>query len=139
MTTTLASILRAETIVTAEPDNRCHDEWLACDGALKVTFQRNDFLNAQQNTTSPFMGLHCEYPDVSDTRCTIFGDDATLEGFDTIVVNSGAHPRPADRYGPAMGTASKKIAASMRRLHGEADTILVVRNTIPGHWDCNER
>lgn len=135
MSTTLASILRADTVV-AGADNRCHDEWLACNGALNVTFQRNDFLDTR--TDRGFNGMHCEVPDMSSTRCTIFADNDTLSRFDTLVVNSGAHPRPAARYGPAMEVASKTIASSMKTLHG-GDAVLVVRNTVPGHWDCNKR
>lgn len=143
MSTTLASTLRAVGVV-AGSDQRCHDEWLACNGALKIHYQRNDFLDTRterlfQNNTRGFDEKHCERPDLSKTRCTIFADDETLAGFDTLVVNSGAHPRPGERYGPAMEIAGPTIAASMRRLHGDDDAILVVRNTVPGHSDCNDR
>eukprot|EP00904_Undaria_pinnatifida_P012817 jgi/Undpi1/8666/HiC_scaffold_25.g11131.m1 len=143
MSTTLASTLRAEGIV-AGSDQRCHDEWLACNGTLKMHYQRNDFLDTRtertfENNTRGFDQKHCERPDLSKTRCTIFADDDTLSGFDTLVVNSGAHPRPGERYGPAMEVASRTIAASMKRLHGDDDTILIVRNTVPGHSDCNDR
>ncbi|CAM9961222.1 unnamed protein product, partial [Scytosiphon promiscuus] len=37
-----------------------------------------------------------------------------------------------------MATASKVLTASMKRLHG-GKAILMVRNTLPGHWECTER
>lgn len=150
MCTTLASILRAETIVSGS-DQRCHDEWSACGGSLKIVFQRNDFLDTRterrfENNSRGFDQKHCVRPDLSKTRCTIFADDDTLREFDTLVVNSGAHPRTPAKYGPAMEEASQKIGQAMRRLHsgeddesGDEGPILVVRNTVPGHWECNER
>ncbi|CAM9638025.1 unnamed protein product [Ascophyllum nodosum] len=142
MTTTLASVLRADNIIGGD-GGRCHDEWSACGGALSLRFQRNDFLDPRtellfNNSTRGFQDGHCEFPNRSRTRCTIFADDETLGGFDTLVVNSGAHVRPPEKYGPAIEAASKAITASMRRLHGD-DAILVARNTATGHWECNER
>lgn len=138
MITTLASILRAESIV-AGSDFRCHDEWLACDGKLNVMFQRSDFLDTRTHTIPGVTRNNCAVDAPASSRCTIFADDGTLKNFDTLVVNSGAHTRPSGEYGPAMEEASKVLAASMKRLHGEDNTILVVRNTSPGHWECNER
>ena len=114
------------------------DEWSACDGKLTVTFMRNDYLDAR---TSPFNTVHCEDENrmpVSASHCGVFADNNTLENFDTLVVNSGAHPRPGDVYGPAMRVASESLSASMKSLHG-GDAILIVRNTTPGHWDCTAR
>lgn len=68
--------------------------------------------------------------------CT-HADDATLEDYDTLVVNSGAHILRGgmDAYADMMSNASSALTASMRRLHGY-DALLVVRNTTPGHWNC---
>lgn len=142
MTTALASMLRANSTIGGG-DKKCHDEWSACDGALTVRFQRNDFLDPSteriyDNKTQVFDQYHCQRPDYSNTRCTVFADDEILGGFDTLVVNSGAHVRPPEEFGPAIEAASEVITKSMRRLHGE-DAILVVRNTATGHWECNER
>lgn len=101
-----------------------------------MTYQRNDFLDPR--TEQGFDEMHCERPDRSKTRCTIFAKKETLSKFDTLVVNSGAHPRPPERYGPAMVVAAEEITASMKRLHGDDDVILV-RNSVPGHTECNER
>lgn len=73
-----------------------------------------------------------------NTFCTVFGDDATLSRFDIIIVNSGAHWKPAAKYGPAMEVASERIETAMRRLHGEK-AILIARNTPPGHGQCSSR
>ncbi|CAN0163866.1 unnamed protein product, partial [Hapterophycus canaliculatus] len=64
-------------------------------------------------------------------------DDATLEQYDTLVINSGAHVVRGGMaaYADMMSQASSTLTASMRRLHGD-EAILVVRNTPPGHWNC---
>lgn len=138
MTTTLASILRADGVSL----DTFKDDWEACGGALKVRFMRNDFLDTR---TSPrYKTLLCERgsaggPTVNNTRCRIFATDETLGEFDTLVVNSGAHPRAAHEFGRQMDAASAALTKSMHRLHGKDKAVLVVRNTIPGHWDCTER
>ena len=114
------------------------DEWSACDGKLTVKFLRNDYLDTR---TSPFNTVHCEDENgmpINASHCGVFADNNTLQNFDTLVVNSGAHPRPGDVYGPAMRVASDALSASMKSLHGD-DAILIVRNTTPGHWDCTAR
>lgn len=149
MCSTLASVLRAESVdpvsvgddeevvVQAVSPKTKVDAWSACGGRLNFSFYRNDFLDAR---TEDYDTRSCEHPDVSATRCITFGDDATLERFDTLVVNSGAHKRSGgwEAYGEGMRVAGANLTASMRRLHGE-DAILIVRNTVPGHWGCDER
>jgi len=53
------------------------------------------------------------------------------------------HPttRPTDTalFREQMQAAAEALTASMHRLHGEGGAILVVRNTVPGHWECVER
>lgn len=63
-------------------------------------------------------------------------DDAILEEYDTLVVNSGAHQVKGDLegYKKLMKAASENLTASMERLHGDK-AILIVRNTSPGHWN----
>ena len=112
------------------------DEWLACEGKLAVRFVRNDYLDVR---TTPFDTVECNSKNGEPyTRCRMFADSSTLSQFDTLVVNSGAHTRPREIYGPIMKFVSVSLAASMRSIHGD-DTILVVRNTVPGHWGCTER
>lgn len=135
-TTTLASILRA-TSITADSFK---DEWEACGGKLKLQFVRNDVLDPR--TKPSYRSPMCEKPGagptMDNTRCRIFARDETLSEFDTLVVNSGAHPRPANEFGREMVTAAEALTSSMKRLHGNK-AVLVVRNTVPGHWDCTER
>ena len=103
-----------------------------------MRFMRNDFLDVR---TSPFGTVQCRLKNgttADNTRCTVFADKGTLEKFDTLVVNSGAHPRPGEEYGPAMRAASESLAATMKLLHGD-DAVLIARNTVPGHWGCTER
>ena len=133
-TTTLAAILRAEPFTVSQLE----DEWSACGGKLRVRFMRNDFLDVR---TSSFGSVQCKLESgkaADNTRCIVFADDGTLEKFDTLVVNSGAHPRPGKEYGPAMKVVSESLAASMKLIHGD-DVMLIARNTVPGHWGCTER
>lgn len=136
-TSTLAAILRAKPI---ELDT-FGDVWEACGGELKVRFIRNDYLDAR--VAPRYASPMCEeFPGGAtalNTRCRLFGTDATLRDFDTLVVNSGAHPRPAAQYGRQMDAAAEALTRSMNRLHGKDKAILVVRNTVPGHWGCTER
>ncbi len=87
---------------------------------------------------------HRPTPHASITRRNIYppaplpsADDSVLSEFDTLVVNSGAHilRRGMRAYESRMSDASASLTESMRRLHGD-DAILVVRNTSPGHWNC---
>lgn len=139
MTTTLATVLRAEAVSI----DTFKDNWEACGGALNVRFMRNDFLDPR--TEPRYKTLQCEGgfggtgPPVDNTRCRIFATDETLEEFDTLVVNSGAHPRPAAEFGRQMDAAAETLTNSMNRLHGKGKAIMVVRNTTPGHWGCTER
>ncbi len=66
-------------------------------------------------------------------------NDATLRQFDTMVVNSGAHPRDPKLFREQMHAAADALTGTMHRLHGEDGAILVVRNTVPGHWECVQR
>lgn len=108
---------------------------------MKLRFMRNDVLDAR--TKPRYRSLQCEESVggefLNNTRCRIFATDATLREFDTLVVNSGAHPRPAAEFSREMEAAAKALTSSMKRLHGEDQAILVVRNTVPGHWGCTER
>eukprot|EP00903_Cladosiphon_okamuranus_P011478 g10810.t1 len=128
----------------------------ACDSALKLVHVRNDYLDCRTeeegsppDTLDIFNGTHQDEPFRDDgqcdvtykrmaARCLAFADDGTLGQFDTVVVNSGAHPRPREEYRLAMETASETIGAAMKRLHGDR-AVLVVRNTVPGHWGCEKR
>lgn len=102
---------------------------------------RNDFLDARAapRYVSPYCQEFPGGPAVINTRCRLFGTDDTLRDFDTLVVNSGAHPRPAAQYGRQMDAAAEALTSSMNRLHGKGKAILVVRNTVPGHWGCMKR
>lgn len=115
------------------------DVWEACGGELKVSFMRSDCLDPR--VAPNFVSGRCEeFPGPTmKSYCRIFGTDEILREFDTLVVNSGAHPRPADQFGREMDAAAEALTSSMHRLHGNDKAILVVRNTVPGHWGCNER
>lgn len=136
-TTTLASVLRAKPL----ENDMWKDVWEACGGDLKVTFIRSDCLDAR--AAPDFASNQCEEfpggPVMSQFFCQLFGTDEILREFDTLVVNSGAHPRPADQFGREMDAAADALTSSMNRLHGKDKAILVVRNTVPGHWGCTER
>lgn len=114
------------------------DVWSACGGELTVGFMRNDYLDARKKKFGADACLDSKGKPADNTVCVVFADDDTLEKFDTLVVNSGAHFREAREYGSAMKLASHALAGSMKRLHGD-DAILVVRNTPPGHWHCAKR
>lgn len=68
----------------------------------------------------------------------VLANERALSEADVLVVNSGAHKREEHWYRLEMMAASKSLASSMRRLHGN-DTVLIARNTVPGHSGCNER
>lgn len=142
MAITLAGVLRAERekprveLLVEDDNGPMPIDWIACEGALRFSFYRNDHLDARDE---PFESRSC--PDnTTGSQCRVFGSDSVLRRFDTLVVNSGAHTRRGgvEEYGETMRNASHKLTSSMRRLHGE-DAILVVRNTVPGHSDCVER
>ncbi|CAM9583244.1 unnamed protein product [Ectocarpus sp. 12 AP-2014] len=134
MIDTLAAVVRA-TLVKHVPLTM--DTYSACDGALTLSWYRNDYLDTR---TDGFDTVHCEDPDFSASRCVVFADDATLSQFDTLVVNAGAHRRSGglEAYGSMMKNASENLTSTMRRLHGD-DAILVVRNTVPGHGHSYDR
>lgn len=142
MAITLAGVLRAEVVdPPMEPMVKGDEgpvpiDWIACDGDLRFTFYRNDYLDARDK---PFEARTC-LDDNTSAQCRVFASDPVLRQYDTLVVNSGAHTRRGgpEEYGETMRNASRKLTSSMRRLHGE-DAILVVRNTVPGHPDCVER
>ncbi|CAB1104360.1 unnamed protein product [Ectocarpus sp. CCAP 1310/34] len=159
MIDTLAVILRATRVEYVPMTGKTYS---ACDGALTLSWYRNDYLDTR---TDGFDTVHCEDPDLSASRCVVFAgmasikmemvraatmqcqpalmfiaDDATLIQFDTLVVNAGAHRRSGglEAYGSMMKNASEILTSSMRRLHGD-NAILVVRNTVPGHGESYER
>lgn len=139
MAITLVSVLRA----TSEPVQSYYQlsnarKWGACNGEVKVAFYRNDFLDT---TTWPnaFWDGFCDMRSPKrNAQCEVFADDETLKGYDTVIINSGAHPRSLDEYRETMETARNELTASMKRLHGD-DALLIVRNTPPGHGGCTER
>ncbi|CAM9571411.1 unnamed protein product [Ectocarpus sp. 8 AP-2014] len=138
MIDTLAAVLRATLVKHV---HLTMDTYSACDGALTLSWYRNDFLDTR---TDGFDTVHCEEPDVSMSHCMVFAgmysNDATLSQFDTLVVNAGAHLRSGEleAYGSMMKSASESLTSSMRRLHGD-NAILVVRNTVPGHGESFDR
>ena len=143
MTSTLASVLRAKVRPPGEEEEKIDgqarpaDRWSACGGKLNLTFIRNDLLDPR---TVEYEGIHCETHDVSNSRCVTFALESIFKDTDTLVVNSGAHKRTGgwDAYGDAMKVSSVSLTALMKRLHGD-NAILVVRNTVPGHWGCEKR
>lgn len=136
MTTTLASILAAN-LSRAES---LHDVWSACGGKVPMQFIRNDYLDTRADTAFPQNAcLHPDGSTASNTRCKVFADDETLRKFDTLVVNSGAHPREGNVYKAQMLETSRVLSETMARLHGEEDAFMVLRTTVPGHWGCTER
>lgn len=135
MSVTLAAVLRAEVI---ESETKAFSNYFsACGGKLRYAALRNDFLDTR---TTGFDDIHCVQPDVGDTRCIVFAKDSILAEFDTLVVNSGAHPTGGglEEFRSRMSDSSEELTASMKRLHGD-DAILIVRNTTPGHWGCTRR
>jgi len=94
MTTTLASVLGAKAISL----HKLQDQWQACEGQLRLRFVRND---------------HLDPIDDDDARCQNVATDDTLREFDTLVVNSGAMPRPALEYGRQMEAAAEALASAM--------------------------
>ncbi|CAN0105017.1 unnamed protein product [Scytosiphon promiscuus] len=134
MIDTLAAILRATVV---DHVLLTSDSFSACDGTFEFSWYRNDFLDTR---TDGFDTVHCEDPDISMSHCKVFADDSTLSQFDTLIVNAGAHIRSGGlpAYGEMMKNASERLTESMKRLHGE-NSILVVRNTVPGHSSSYER
>ncbi|CAN0037514.1 unnamed protein product [Ectocarpus fasciculatus] len=136
---TLVSVLRA----TSEPIHSKYQlhharKWGACNGEVKIAFYRSDFLDTTTWRNAFLDGL-CDLRNPKrGAKCDVFADDETLKEYDTVIINSGAHPRSLDEYRETMETASKELTASMKRLHGD-DALLIVRNTPPGHGGCTER
>jgi len=135
MAATLSAVLRAEVVDARSGEFSTY--FSACGGELKFASKRNDYLETR---TTEFQGRHCRVPDVAATRCVPFATDEILAEFDTLVVNAGAHKMSGgiEDYRSQMKNSSEDLSASMRRLHGD-DAILVVRNTVPGHWECDKR
>ncbi|CAN0273303.1 unnamed protein product [Pylaiella littoralis] len=133
MTQTLAGLLRAE-LLSMPAYSRVYS---ACGGAWKFAWYRNDYLDLR---TTKYETMNCQIKDRFSTRCIVFATDSVLEQFDTLIVNSGAHRMEGgmSEYQQKMTAASKALTASMKRLHGES-AILMVRNSVPGHWECRER
>ncbi|CAN0425103.1 unnamed protein product [Ectocarpus sp. 12 AP-2014] len=140
MVRTLVSVLRATSEQVHSKYHLNHAlKWGACNGEVKIAFYRNDFLDTTTRRSAFWDGFCDSRNPKRNAQCEVFADDDTLEEYDTLIVNSGAHPRSLDEYGEAMETASKEITASMKRLHGD-DALLIVRNTPPGHGvTCTER
>lgn len=135
MTVTLGSILGAK-LLEAHHEG---DRWSACDGELQVRFIRNDYLDVR--TEGTFATGKCEHPNgkpADNTLCMVFAADGTLKDFDVLIVNSGAHPRDFGEYTREMTKTSRFLAQQMERLHGKDHAFLVLRNTVPGHWNCND-
>lgn len=132
MTQTLAGVLRADAVSRV---GFIHN-FSACGGELKFAWYRNDLLDVRR---TEFESIHCALKDVSDTRCTVFATDSVLEQFDTLVVNAGAHSLAGgmSAFREMMMAAGADLTSSMDRLHDNAVT--VVRNTVPGHWECHDR
>ena len=129
MTTTIASMIGA-TLTLVEKEG---DLWEACDGKTMMRFIRNDYLDTG-NTTG-----FCVHMDGkrANAFCNIFADDETLESFDTLVVNSGAHAMyDYDEYEMSMEMSGRILSEKMRRLHGNR-AVYIARNTPPGHWECD--
>ena len=131
MTTTLALTLRASNVHVIEGE----DLWEACDGDTMIKYVRNDYLDTG-NTTGNC--VHLDGTKAGNTHCYVFANDDTLSSFDTLVVNSGAHPRDYEEYEIAMEESGRILSEKMRRLHGKK-AIYVARNTPPGHWGCESR
>ncbi|CAN0128968.1 unnamed protein product [Ectocarpus fasciculatus] len=137
MIDTLRAVLRATRVKHVHLKM---DTYSACDGALKLSWYRNDFLDTRlDGWDTP----HCEEPDMSISQCMVFAgmcNDATLSQYDTLLVNAGAHRElgGVEGYGSIIKTASEFLTASMRRLHGD-NAILMVRNTVPGHGESFDR
>lgn len=66
MIDTLAAVVRA-TLVKHE--HLAENTYLACDGALTLSWYRNDYLDTR---TDGFDTAHCEDADVSASRCIVF-------------------------------------------------------------------
>lgn len=130
MSRTLASILDADLV--SKPISVLN--FSACGGELKFWWVRNDVLDV--GTTK----LNSNYCKSFKSSCRIFAKDSILEQFDTVVVNAGAHVLKGGilEYERMMTSASKALTSSLKRLHGD-NGIFVVRNTLPGHWECNAR
>ena len=125
MTITLASILGAV--------DKGDDVWDACDGGTTIKCMRNDYLDTG-NTTGKC--VHLDGTNGVNAHCNVFADDYTLSSFDTLVVNSGAHPREYDEFSIAMDASGKYLSERMKHFHGDK-AIYVARNTPPGHWGCD--
>ena len=127
---TLASMMKTESI--------SKDKWSICNGNNQIEFIRNDFLD----TNNYFIGNKCKNSDGNfgvNAKCFEFFDHLAL--YDTIIVNSGAHPRFVYEYGfeeyhMSMKLASTRISSKMNMLHD--NPILIARNTVPGSWGCDE-
>eukprot|EP00904_Undaria_pinnatifida_P008330 jgi/Undpi1/4627/HiC_scaffold_18.g07981.m1 len=109
------------------------DRWSACGGKLNLIFIRNDLFDPR---TVEYEGKYCETHDVNSSRSVTFALEPVLKDTDTLVVNSDAHKRTGgwDAYRDAM----KASSVSLKRLQGD-NAISVVRNTVPGHWRCEEK
>ncbi|CAN0009966.1 unnamed protein product [Phaeothamnion confervicola] len=131
--TTLAMALRSERLPDQSDKISAGGEaYLACGGALRLKFVRNDILRVQNMS--------------DDNSCATEGKinicqsfmpylDAG-QGYNAVVVNSGAHYIDDDAYVVSMTVAADAISARMREAHADS-SLMLFRNTVPGSPDCD--
>lgn len=131
MARTLASIIDADFV--SNPQSNLH--FSACGGKMKLSWYRSDVLDVG---TTNYTTNYCNR--LKTSCCVIFARDSILRRYDTVVVNAGAHPTRGgvSEYEQMMTSASEALTSSLKRLHGD-NGIFVVRNSLPGHWECGIR
>ncbi|CAM9519678.1 unnamed protein product, partial [Discosporangium mesarthrocarpum] len=130
--------------------------WKACGGSLRLTYIRNDLLDPRDTEFYGPNRILCKPPrapkggtgalpaDVVRTTeyCRVFTDTPTLLAHDVVIANSGIHYRPLPEYRQAMVVAAEVVSSAFRRasakiqINGKSPTVLIFRNTVPGHNNC---
>ncbi|CAM9163499.1 unnamed protein product [Phaeothamnion confervicola] len=126
--TTLATALSAERLQHQNDEIEHGGEaYLACGGALRLKFVRNDILRVDDSDTS-------ECHDICQQFLPYLEAD---QGYNAVVVNSGAHYLEDSAYIAHMMAAADVISAGMREAHPDGSSFMMFRNTVPGSPYCD--
>ena len=113
--------------------DKCHGtwcemkmSWCICEGTQKLVFIRNDFLN----TSTAFPNGICT-TDRPDALCKPFSDADFLSQFSVVILNAGAHYQDDEKLMQTLHSAATLLSVTNNQ------TLLVYRNTVPGHGSCS--
>lgn len=120
---TLIASIGGEKVSTSGNDNK----WVACNG-VNFTLVWNGYLDHRVDQE------WCQTP--HETLCVPFASPDILKDYDVLIMNTGAHYRTDDVLIPNMESTASIVSDIMFELHD--NPLLIYRNTVPGHKECND-